>query len=56
MLSLEHTEPHYVRCIKPNPEAAAGRLDQTYLLRQLQACGIIETVEISRQAFPARWE
>jgi myosin-5 len=54
MLRLEQTQPHYVRCMKPNAEGTSGQLDQTYVLTQLQACGIIETVEISRQAFPAR--
>ncbi|KAK2164948.1 hypothetical protein LSH36_57g06025 [Paralvinella palmiformis] len=54
MSTLECTVPHYVRCIKPNHQCIPGLFDQVYVLSQLEACGIIETVEISRQAYPAR--
>ena len=55
MQALQQTEPHYIRCIKPNTKSVASMYDRPYVMSQLQACGVIETVEISKQAFPARY-
>ncbi|XP_042298183.1 unconventional myosin-XIX isoform X2 [Sceloporus undulatus] len=48
------TTPHYVRCIKPNTECEASLFRQEEVLSQLEACGIVETVNISAAGFPVR--
>ncbi|NXQ29797.1 MYO19 protein, partial [Alaudala cheleensis] len=59
--SLEHlmeilgrTTPHYIRCIKPNAECRAMTFRREEVLRQLQACGIVEAITISAAGFPVR--
>uniref|UniRef100_A0A803T6W4 Unconventional myosin-XIX n=1 Tax=Anolis carolinensis TaxID=28377 RepID=A0A803T6W4_ANOCA len=49
---LHSTSPHYIRCIKPNAECEAALFRQEEVLRQLEACGIVETVSISAAGFP----
>uniref|UniRef100_H9GF37 Unconventional myosin-XIX n=2 Tax=Anolis carolinensis TaxID=28377 RepID=H9GF37_ANOCA len=51
---LHSTSPHYIRCIKPNAECEAALFRQEEVLRQLEACGIVETVSISAAGFPVR--
>ena len=48
MTTLNSTTPHYVRCIKPNDQKAAFQFDAKRAVQQLRACGVIETVRISR--------
>ncbi len=47
MSALHKAQPHYVRCIKPNPANQAGVFDQLYVLNQLQCGGVMEAVRIS---------
>ena len=47
METLTSTEPHYVRCIKPNDDKAAFTWDDKRAVQQLRACGVLETVRIS---------
>ncbi|XP_064110470.1 unconventional myosin-XIX-like [Macrobrachium nipponense] len=54
MKTLSACDLHYVRCIKPNPYSLTGEPDGQYLLEQLKACGVIETVSISQAGYPAR--
>lgn len=52
---LNETEPHYVRCIKPNDEKKAFVFDEERAIQQLKACGVYETIRISNNGFPSRW-
>ncbi|CAG5116738.1 unnamed protein product, partial [Candidula unifasciata] len=52
--SLQRSDTHYIRCIKPNSGNQADHFDRPYVLQQLQACGVLETVEICRMGYPAR--
>ncbi|XP_013379051.1 unconventional myosin-XIX-like [Lingula anatina] len=54
MKTLNSTECLYIRCIKPNQHCEAGHFDGQYVITQLEACGVMETVEISRNGYPAR--
>ncbi|XP_052801380.1 unconventional myosin-XIX-like [Mya arenaria] len=54
MSSLDASDVHYIRCIKPNRESVAGRFDRQFVHFQLLAAGIIETVKISSLGFPVR--
>jgi myosin heavy subunit len=54
MVALNKTEPHYVRCIKPNPRKAQMEFDGMMCLEQLQYSGVFEAVEIRKKGFPFR--
>lgn len=47
MSQLGAMEPHYVRCIKPNPASTPLVLDAPYVLQQLTCGGVMEAVRIS---------
>jgi len=55
MATLTSTEPHYVRCIKPNDDKASFTFDEKRAVQQLRACGVLETVRISAAGYPSRW-
>ncbi|CAF0903155.1 unnamed protein product, partial [Didymodactylos carnosus] len=55
MLALNSTEPHYVRCIKPNDSKAPFTFESRRAVQQLRACGVLETVRISAAGYPSRW-
>lgn len=55
MSILNSTEPHYVRCIKPNDNKAAFEFNNVRAVQQLRACGVLETINISSNGFPSRW-
>ncbi|XP_070801271.1 unconventional myosin-XIX [Pituophis catenifer annectens] len=51
---LHSTTPQYIRCIKPNADCKAALFRKEEVLHQLEACGIVETVNISAAGFPIR--
>lgn len=53
--TLNNTEPHYIRCIKPNDEKKAFEINEERAVQQLKACGVYETIRISNNGFPSRW-
>lgn len=55
MQTINSTNVHYIRCIKPNEEKAAWKFDPLMVLSQLRACGVLETIKISCAGFPTRW-
>ncbi|KAI1902891.1 hypothetical protein AGOR_G00020980 [Albula goreensis] len=54
MKILHSTTPHYTRCIKPNPECRPLTFKKEEVIVQLEACGIVETINISAAGFPIR--
>ncbi|KAJ2754207.1 Myosin type-2 heavy chain 1, partial [Coemansia pectinata] len=54
METIEATESHYIRCIKPNEAKAAWAFDAPMVLAQLRACGVLETIRISCAGYPSR--
>lgn len=54
MKTLSDTNPHYVRCIKPNDDKKPFRFNCKRVVEQLRACGVLETIRISAAGFPAR--
>jgi myosin heavy subunit len=60
MTTLNKTEPHYVRCVKPNQIKAnrvsdpAGSFDPMPCYEQLMFSGVFEAVSIRKQGFPFR--
>ncbi|KPP70302.1 unconventional myosin-Vb-like, partial [Scleropages formosus] len=55
MDTLNATNPHYVRCIKPNDLKQAFVFDPKRAVQQLRACGVLETIRISAAGYPSRW-
>uniref|UniRef100_A0A672QZD4 Unconventional myosin-XIX-like n=1 Tax=Sinocyclocheilus grahami TaxID=75366 RepID=A0A672QZD4_SINGR len=47
MKILHSTTPHYTRCIKPNPDCRPLTFKREEVIAQLEACGIVETINIS---------
>eukprot|EP00899_Mesostigma_viride_P019284 jgi/Mesvir1/27357/Mv07168-RA.1 len=54
MARLDATEPHYVRCIKPNNVLKPAVFDAPLIMHQLRCCGVLEVVRISRAGYPSR--
>lgn len=54
MKILHSTTPHYTRCIKPNPDCRPLTFQKEEVIAQLEACGIVETINISAAGFPIR--
>ncbi|ETI52750.1 hypothetical protein F441_04159 [Phytophthora nicotianae CJ01A1] len=52
---LNATEPHFIRCIKPNDQASASQFERRRLLEQLRCSGVLEAVKISRSGYPVRF-
>lgn len=55
MTTINSTNVHYIRCIKPNELKKAWEFDNLMVLSQLRACGVLETIRISTAGFPTRW-
>jgi myosin-5 len=55
MDTINHTNVHYIRCIKPNEAKKAWALEPQQVLSQLRACGVLETIRISCAGYPSRW-
>jgi len=54
MATLGACQPHYIRCIKPNPGSVPGALAPEHVLEQLRAGGVLEAVRIACAGFPTR--
>ena len=55
MKIIQSTQVHYIRCIKPNNSKVPMRFEPNFVMQQLRAGGIIETIKISAAGYPARW-
>lgn len=55
MHTINSTNVHYIRCIKPNEGKTAWNFEGPMVLSQLRACGVLETVRISCAGYPTRW-
>lgn len=55
METLRSTEPHYVRCIKPNQFKQARLFEGRSVLDQLTCAGVFEAVKIRKQGYPFRF-
>ena len=55
MNTINSTDVHYIRCIKPNEAKEAWKFEGPMVLSQLRACGVLETIRISTAGYPTRW-
>lgn len=51
---LEQTQPHYIRCIKPNLKKAPNNFNAGEVLRQLRYAGMMEAIRIRREGYAHR--
>ncbi|XP_034685366.1 myosin-6-like isoform X3 [Vitis riparia] len=52
--TLSATEPHYVRCVKPNNLLKPSIFENNNVLQQLRCGGVLEAIRISCAGFPTR--
>uniref|UniRef100_A0AAV1TGE3 Myosin-like protein n=1 Tax=Peronospora matthiolae TaxID=2874970 RepID=A0AAV1TGE3_9STRA len=52
--TLQQTNPHYVRCLKPNEVCKAGIYEREGVLKQLRCNGVMEAVRVARAGYPVR--
>jgi myosin-5 len=54
MVRVESTEPHYIRCLKPNDAAKPKLLTRKRVTEQLRYGGVLEAIRVARMGFPVR--
>ncbi|KAL5712216.1 hypothetical protein ACHQM5_014407 [Ranunculus cassubicifolius] len=52
--TLNSTEPHYIRCVKPNNFLKPGIFENVNILRQLRCGGVLEAIKINCAGYPSR--
>ena len=50
--TLRLTEPHFVRCVKPNAEKVSDEFTSALVLSQLRYSGLLEVCRIRQNGFP----
>jgi myosin-7 len=51
---LEKTQPHYIRCVKPNLKKAPNTFNAGEVLKQLRYSGMMEAIRIRREGYALR--
>jgi myosin heavy subunit/WD40 repeat protein len=51
---VDTTEPHFIRCIKPNPQNVPDLYDRKGVTEQLRYGGVLQVVQVSRAGYPVR--
>ncbi|KAI3762096.1 hypothetical protein L1987_52519 [Smallanthus sonchifolius] len=54
METLNATEPHYIRCVKPNNQLKPAIFENINILQQLRCGGVLEAIRISCAGYPTR--
>ncbi|KAL3732747.1 hypothetical protein ACJRO7_029401 [Eucalyptus globulus] len=54
METLNTTEPHYIRCVKPNTVLKPGIFENLNVLNQLRCGGVLEAIRISCAGYPTK--
>ncbi|PON86367.1 Myosin [Trema orientale] len=54
METLNTTEPHYIRCVKPNTILKPGIFENFNVLNQLRCGGVLEAIRISCAGYPTK--
>lgn len=51
---LQESDPHFVRCLKPNSEKSASLFESQLILQQLRYSGVLEAIQIRKSGYPTR--
>ncbi|XP_047173231.1 myosin-9-like isoform X2 [Vigna umbellata] len=54
MDTLNSTEPHYIRCVKPNNLLKPAIFENINIMQQLRCGGVLEAIRISCAGYPTR--
>ncbi|CAI5519231.1 unnamed protein product [Closterium sp. Naga37s-1] len=54
METLNRTEPHYIRCIKPNAKSRPGMFERAMVTDQLRSGGVLEAIRMCSAGYPTR--
>jgi myosin heavy subunit len=54
MTTLRATVPHFIRCVKPNPDQVPIKFDAPLALNQLKYSGLFEAIRIRKAGFAVR--
>ncbi|CAN6563743.1 unnamed protein product [Malus baccata var. baccata] len=54
METLNSTEPHYIRCVKPNSVLKPAIFENFNIIQQLRCGGVLEAIRISCAGYPTR--
>ncbi|KAF1887475.1 hypothetical protein Lal_00040529 [Lupinus albus] len=54
METLNSTEPHYIRCVKPNNVLKPAIFENINIMQQLRCGGVLEAIRISCAGYPTR--
>ncbi|PKA61180.1 hypothetical protein AXF42_Ash006076 [Apostasia shenzhenica] len=54
MDTLNSTEPHYIRCVKPNNLLKPAIFENVNVMQQLRCGGVLEAIRISCAGYPTR--
>ncbi|XP_047164405.1 myosin-11-like [Vigna umbellata] len=54
METLSSTQPHYVRCVKPNNLLKPAIFENSNVMQQLRCGGVLEAIRISCAGYPTR--
>ncbi|CAJ1976262.1 unnamed protein product [Sphenostylis stenocarpa] len=54
METLNSTEPHYIRCVKPNNLLKPAIFENNNIMQQLRCGGVLEAIRISCAGYPTR--
>ncbi|KAL9149749.1 hypothetical protein ABFS82_12G126000 [Erythranthe guttata] len=54
METLSSTEPHYIRCVKPNSVLKPFIFENVNIIQQLRCGGVLEAIRISCAGYPTR--
>ncbi|KAK6944781.1 Dilute domain, partial [Dillenia turbinata] len=54
METLNSTEPHYIRCVKPNNVLKPAIFENLNVIQQLRCGGVLEAIRISCAGYPTR--
>lgn len=52
--SVQKTDPHYIRCIKPNDSAKPLMMTRKRTTEQLRYGGVLEAIRVARAGYPVR--
>ncbi|CAI7763928.1 unnamed protein product, partial [Closterium sp. NIES-54] len=54
METLNRTEPHYIRCIKPNSKSRPALFEKSMVVEQLRSGGVLEAIRMCSAGYPTR--